>query len=53
MEHEDLISFIVSGLNPTFNNFVTNFSFTTSEHGISFDDFQEELLNHEIILNKE
>jgi hypothetical protein len=53
MEDDNLISFIVSGLNPTFNNFVTTFSFITREKGISFDDFQNELLNHEMLLNKQ
>jgi hypothetical protein len=52
MEDENPISFIISGLNPMCNNFFTTLSFTTREHGMSFDDFQEQLLNHEM-LNKQ
>jgi hypothetical protein len=41
------IHFLISGLNPTFNAFVTTFSLITRDNSFSFDDFQHELLNHE------
>lgn len=47
IEDDDLIHFLISGLNPTFNAFVTTFSLITRDNSFSFDDFQHELLNHE------
>lgn len=52
LNDEDLISTIINGLNPSFINFVTNFAFATREKSISFDEFQDMLLNHEMLLNK-
>jgi hypothetical protein len=51
LDDEDLISVITNGLNPTFIHFVTNLAFATREKSLSFDDFQEMLLNHEMLLN--
>jgi hypothetical protein len=53
IEDDDLISFIVSGLNPSFNSFITTFSFATRETSLNFEDFQELLLNHEMLLNQQ
>jgi hypothetical protein len=39
LDDEDLMSFIVSDLNPKFNSFVTSFSFTTQEKSLNFEDF--------------
>jgi len=50
---EELISFIINGLNPPFTSFITTYSFATWENQISFDDFQDELLSHEILLNQQ
>jgi len=50
---EDLISFIISGLNPTFNTFVTVFTVTTRDKSPSFADFQDEILNHEVLLTQQ
>jgi hypothetical protein len=53
VEDDDLISFVVSGLNPLFNTFVTVHSFTARDYEMSFADFQSELLNHEILLENQ
>lgn len=53
---EELISFLFNGLNPPFTSFITRFttySFATQENQISFDDFQDELLSHEMLLNQQ
>lgn len=50
---EDLISFIISGLNPTFYTFVTMFTVTTRDKSLSFADFQDEILNHEVLLTQQ
>jgi hypothetical protein len=52
LDDEDLISSIINGLNPSFINFVTNFAFATREKSLSFDKFEDMLLNHEMLLNK-
>jgi hypothetical protein len=52
LDDEDLISSIINGLNPSFINFVTNFAFATREKSLSFDEFEDMLLNHEMLLNK-
>jgi len=53
IDDDDLISFVVSGLNPMFHTFVTIHSFATRDHDMTFADFQSELLNHEIILENQ
>jgi hypothetical protein len=50
---EELISFVLNGLNPPFTSFITTYSFATREHQISFGDFQDELLSHEMLLNQQ
>lgn len=52
-DDEDLIFFVISGLNSTFNTFVTTISVTTRDNPLSFQDFQDELLNHEMLLNQQ
>jgi hypothetical protein len=52
-DDEDLISFIISGLNPTFNTFVTTFIITTKDKLPTFTEFQDELLNHEALINQQ
>ena len=47
VEDDDLISFVVSGLNPLFNTFVIVNSFAARDLQMSFADFQSEHLNHE------
>ncbi|KAJ0045806.1 hypothetical protein Pint_06093 [Pistacia integerrima] len=50
VENDDLISYVVGGLNPMFTPFITTLNFATRDHSISFDDFQTELLNFEQLL---
>jgi hypothetical protein len=52
-DDEDLISFIISGLNPTFNGFITSYGLATRDNPLTFADFQDELLNHEMLLNQQ
>jgi hypothetical protein len=52
VDNEDLISYIISGLNPMFNTFVIVFTVTTRDK-TPFAEFQDELLNHEVILNQQ
>lgn len=47
----DDISFLVSGLNSSFNSFVTSFSFTTREKSLTFNDFWYEWFTHKCLLN--
>ncbi|XP_062145549.1 uncharacterized protein LOC133852912 [Alnus glutinosa] len=47
---EDLITYLTNGLNPTFNSFITTISILTRDKQFSFEDFQDELLNHEMLL---
>jgi hypothetical protein len=52
IEDDELITFIVSGLNPIYTSFITSFSFATRDKSLSFKDFHDELLNHEMLLNQ-
>ena len=45
---DDLISY---ALNPLFNKFITSLSLATRDNPVSFIDFRDELLNHEMLLN--
>nr|POE95566.1 hypothetical protein CFP56_22706 [Quercus suber] len=49
MDDDDLISYIVNGLNPSFNAFITTFSLATREASWTYVDFEAELLNHETL----
>jgi hypothetical protein len=51
VDDDDLISFIINGINPTFNSFIT--TFTLHDRETSFHDFQSELLSHEILLQNQ
>jgi hypothetical protein len=51
LEDDDLISFIISGINPMFTPFVT--ASTLCDHAMTFLDFQSELLSHEILLQNQ
>jgi hypothetical protein len=53
IEDDDLIHFVISGLNPTFNAFIKTFLLLNRYNSLSFDDFQHDLLNHERLLNKQ
>jgi hypothetical protein len=51
LDDEDIINFIIGGLNPSFNTFVTSYSLTNRD--LNFDDFQNELLNHEMMMQQQ
>jgi hypothetical protein len=53
ISNNDLISLVMNGLNPSFTNFITSNSITTREKQLKFDDFHDELLNHEMLLNQQ
>jgi hypothetical protein len=53
VEDDNLISFVISVLNPLFNTFVTIHSFTIHDREMSFTDFHSELLNHEMLLDNQ
>ena len=48
---EELIFSILNGLNSTFTHFIIAYSFHTRANDISYEDFQDELLSHEMLLN--
>ena len=50
VDDEDLISYIVSGLNSSFTPFVTSYSFATRDSVLSLQEFQDELMNYETLL---
>jgi len=53
LDDEEFISFIVNGLTPKFNSLVASLSVTTREKSLSFEDFQDVLLDHEMLLNQQ
>jgi len=53
MEDDNLIHFLISGLNPTFFTFITTLSLMNRGDSLRFDVFQHELLNHEMLLNQQ
>jgi hypothetical protein len=53
IDDDDLISFIISGLNPSFNAFISTFNFATHETLLLYDDFEVESLNHETLLENQ
>jgi hypothetical protein len=50
---EEIISAILNGLQASFTHFITTYSFHTRVSEISFEDFQDELLNHEMLINQQ
>lgn len=48
---ENLISFIIGGLNTEFTGFAASYSFATRNGNLSFKDFLSELLNFETLLD--
>jgi hypothetical protein len=50
---EEIITSILHGLNSSFTHFITTYSFHTRANKISFEDFQDELLSHELMLNQQ
>jgi hypothetical protein len=52
IDDANLISFLIGGLNPSFNPFITSYSLATRDK-MKFDDFRDELLNHETLLQQQ
>jgi hypothetical protein len=50
VDDDDLISYIMSGLNPSYISFISSFNLLTRQTTVTLEDFQAELLNHEILL---
>jgi len=50
---EDLISYLIGGLNPRYNAFITSFTLMTKDESMSLADFQTFLLSHEQLLNSQ
>jgi hypothetical protein len=48
---EELVTYISNGLNSSYNSFITTISILFRDKILSFEDFQEELLNHEMLIN--
>jgi len=53
VEDDDLISFIISGLNPIFNSFITAFSFAVRDTDMSFVDFKSKFLSKNTLLENQ
>jgi hypothetical protein len=50
VDDDDLISYVIGGLNSSYHPFITSYTFATRETGLSYDQFQTELLNYEMLL---
>lgn len=50
VDEQDLISYILAGLNPSYNSFVTSFNLASRDKEFTLDDFVAELLGCESIL---
>ncbi|KAA8549656.1 hypothetical protein F0562_001326 [Nyssa sinensis] len=50
IDDDDLIAYIVSGLNHSYHPFITSLSLATRDKALSFEDFQAELLSCELFL---
>ena len=51
VDDDDLVSYVLSGLNAFCGPFVTALSINTRNSPITFEDFQAELLSHDIFLD--
>ena len=51
VDDDDLVSYVLSGLNASYCPFVTGLSVNTRNSPITFEDFHAELLSHEIFLD--
>jgi hypothetical protein len=50
---EEIITLILHGLNSSFTHFITTYAFHTRPNEISFEDFQDEPLSHELMLKQQ
>lgn len=53
VEDEELITYVIGGLNPTYNHFVTSFTFATRDSTLSFDTFQADLLSFDYLIDRQ
>lgn len=53
IDDEDLITFIINGLNPSFNSLIPVYNYATRDKQPFFEDFQAELLSHEMLLDQQ
>jgi hypothetical protein len=53
VDDEDLISFIISSLNPDYNTFITSYSFATRDTLMTFNYFQAELLSYKALIGNQ
>jgi hypothetical protein len=53
VEEDDLISYLISGLNSIFNSFVIAFSLAICNTEMTFVDFQTKLLSYEVLLENQ
>ncbi|KAB5519935.1 hypothetical protein DKX38_024254 [Salix brachista] len=53
IDDDDLISYIIGGLNTEYTSFIPSFSFATRDHPLSFYDFKSELLSYETLLENQ
>lgn len=53
IDDEDLLSSILSGLNPSFNSFVTSYTIATRDLEHSFSVFQDAILSNEMLLKQQ
>ncbi|KAL6314116.1 hypothetical protein AAG906_011854 [Vitis piasezkii] len=51
VDDQDLISFLLGGLQSSYTPFVTSFNFASRETDFTFEDFQAELLGYENLLD--
>jgi len=50
---EELITYLINGLHPMFNSFITTISIMTRDKELNFEDFQDELMNHDMLLKQQ
>jgi hypothetical protein len=43
VDDDDVITYLIGGLNSTFNPFIASFSFATCENSLTLEDFQSKL----------
>ena len=53
VDDEDLISYVIGGLNASYTTFISYCSFALDDSTMSFDDFQSKLLSHKMLLEQQ
>jgi hypothetical protein len=52
VDEDDLISYVISGLNASYGRFITSISVAARNNSMSFEDFQAELLSHKLFFGE-